>query len=78
MVGILEVLAALAVLVRPVRPLLFVFFVWKMGTELFYPKWELFEWIERAGSYGCILALWIALGRIPVRNINSIKTNLAL
>lgn len=78
MVGMFEMLAALAVLVRPVRPLLLVFFVWKMGTELFYPKWELFEWVERAGSYGCILALWIALGRIPVQNINSVKTNLAV
>jgi len=78
MTGLFELLAALAVLVRPVRPLLLVFFVWKMGTELFYPKWELFEWVERAGSYGCILALWIALGRVPVRNINSVKTNLAV
>ena len=78
MVGMFELLAALAVLVRPVRPLVLVFFVWKMGTELFYPKWEFFEWIERAGSYGCILALWIALGRAPARNVNSTKTNLAI
>jgi len=78
MVGMFELLAALAVLVRPVRPLLLVFFVWKMGTELFYPKWELFEWVERAGSYGCILALWIALGPVPVRNIKSVKTKLTV
>jgi uncharacterized membrane protein YphA (DoxX/SURF4 family) len=78
MAGIFEGVAALAVLVRPARPLLIAFFVWKMGTELFYPHWELFEWIERGGSYGCILALWIALGRVPVRNPTSTKTNLAI
>lgn len=76
--GIFELLAALAVLVRPVRPLLLAFFVWKMGTELFYPKWELFEWVERGGSYGCILALWIALGHAPARNINPAKNNFAV
>jgi uncharacterized membrane protein YphA (DoxX/SURF4 family) len=76
--GIFELVAALAVLVRPVRPLLLAFFVWKMGTELFYPKWELFEWVERGGSYGCILALWIALGRVPVRDTTSARTHFAL
>jgi len=49
-----------------------------MGTELFYPKWEIFEWVERGGSYGCILALWIALGRVPVRNATPAKTNFAV
>jgi len=77
MVGLFELLAAAAVLVRPVRPLLMAFLVWKMGTELFYPKWEVFEWIERAGSYGCILALWIALGGIPVRTTQP-KSKLAI
>jgi uncharacterized membrane protein YphA (DoxX/SURF4 family) len=76
--GIFELVAALAVLVRPVRPLLIAFFIWKMGTELFYPKWEIFEWVERSGSYGCILALWMALGRLPMRNPASAKTNLAV
>lgn len=65
--GSFELLAALAVLVRPVRPLLLAFFIWKMTTELFYPHWELFEWIERGGSYGCLLALWLALGKNPVK-----------
>lgn len=58
MVGIFEFIAAVTVLVRPLRPVILVFFIWKMGTELFYPTWELFEWIERGGSYGAILALW--------------------
>jgi len=59
MAGLFEILAALAVLVRPVRPLLFGLLLWKMTTELFYPHWELFEWIERGGSYGSLLALWL-------------------
>jgi hypothetical protein len=60
-VGIFEMIAAVAILIKPVRPLLLVLLVWKAGTELFYPHWELFEWIERAGSYGSLLALWFAL-----------------
>jgi hypothetical protein len=61
-VGIFEIVAAVALLVKPVRPLLMVLFVWKMATELFYPHWEAFEWVERGGSYGSLLALWLALG----------------
>ncbi|HEY4062544.1 MAG TPA: hypothetical protein VGM30_11615 [Puia sp.] len=55
--GLFEMLAAVAILIRPVRPLLMVLIVWKMASELFYPHWELFEWIERGGSYGSLLAL---------------------
>ena len=58
-VGLFEMLMAFAVLIRPVRPVLFALFCWKMGTELFYPHYEAFEWIERSGSYGCLLALYI-------------------
>jgi len=64
--GSFELLAALAVLVRPVRPLLLALFIWKMATELFYPHWEVFEWVERAGSYGSLLALWLALAKSPI------------
>jgi len=62
-VGIFEVIAAFAVLIRPFAPLLIIFFLWKMASELFYPHYELFEWIERGGSYGSLLALWFALQR---------------
>lgn len=62
-VGVFEIAAAFSVLIRPVRELLFVLVIWKMGSELFYPHWEAFEWIERAGSYGSILALYFALPR---------------
>ena len=64
--GSFEILAAVAVLIRPVRPLLLIFLLWKMATELFYPHWELFEWIERGGSYGSLLALWLAIGNTPI------------
>jgi hypothetical protein len=66
-VGIFEMLSAFALLIRPVRPLLLVLFIWKMGTELFYPHWELFEWVERGGSYGSLLALWLALDNTPAK-----------
>jgi hypothetical protein len=61
LVGIFEIMAAVAVLVKPARPLIFVFLIWKMGTELFYPHFEIFEWVERGGSYGTLLALWFCL-----------------
>ena len=69
--GLFEILAALAILIRPVRPLLIALFIWKMGTELFYPKYEIFEWIERGGSYGALLALYFALGKNIVQETSS-------
>ena len=62
-IGLLEVVAACAVLIRPVGGLVITLFLWKMASELFYPHYEVFEWIERGGSYGCLLALWLALPR---------------
>jgi len=58
--GGFEIIAAFAILIRPVRALLLVLLLWKIGTELFYPHYEMFEWIERSGSYGSLLALWLA------------------
>ena len=60
-IGIFEIIAACSVLIRPFAPVLLAFIFWKIGSELFYPHYEAFEWIERGGSYGCILALWFAL-----------------
>jgi hypothetical protein len=74
MAGIFEIMAAIAVLVKPVRPLLVAFLIWKMGTELFYPDFEIFEWVERGGSYGCILALWFCLDPVSSRENKNIKT----
>jgi hypothetical protein len=59
--GIFELAAAIFILIKPLRPLIALFLIWKMGSELFYPQWEIFEWIERGGSYGTLLALWFAL-----------------
>ncbi len=67
-VGILEIIAAFAVLVKPLRSLLLILIVWKIISEFFYPHYELFEWIERGGSYGCIIALWLATGENAYRN----------
>jgi hypothetical protein len=65
-VGLFETILAVSVLIKPIRPVVFALLIWKMGTELFYPHWELFEWIERGGSYGTILALWFALPRFTL------------
>lgn len=59
--GVVEIAMALIVLIKPLRPLVLLFLLWKIATELFYPHWEVFEWIERGGSYGTLLALWFAL-----------------
>jgi hypothetical protein len=66
--GSFEILAAAAILIRPVRPLLLALFVWKIGTELFYPHYGLLEWVERGGSYGSLLALYFAPEKNIVRN----------
>lgn len=63
LVGLFEVTAAFAVLIRPVRSILLVLFLWKMASELFYPHYGFFEWIERGGSYGSLLALWFLSGK---------------
>ena len=70
-VGIFEVTTAFIILIKPVRPLLFALLIWKVGTELFYPHWELFEWIERGGSYGAILALWFMLQHTAKQQYNN-------
>ncbi|HTD98282.1 MAG TPA: hypothetical protein VK668_03315, partial [Mucilaginibacter sp.] len=69
--GIVELLGAAIVLIKPIRPVLIALLIWKMGTELFYPHWEVFEWIERGGSYGAILALWFALPHTSTRTQNN-------
>jgi len=32
-----------------------------MGSELFYPAYPVWEWVERGGSYAVLLGLWITL-----------------
>ena len=59
-IGSFELIAAFSLLFKPIRFLILFLFIWKMATELFYPAWGVFEWIERGGSYGVLLALWYA------------------
>ena len=65
-IGIFEIVASIAILIRPFRSLVLVLFFWKIVSELFYPHYGFFEWIERGGSYGVILALWFAMDLISV------------
>ena len=68
-VGTAEIIAGLVILARPVAWLLAVLLIWKMASELFYPHWEIFEWVERGGSYGAILSLWFITRRsVPVES----------
>ncbi|MEO6188144.1 MAG: hypothetical protein ABIO82_05505 [Ginsengibacter sp.] len=64
-IGLFEVIAAFAILIKPFRSLVLIIFFWKALSEMFYPQYGLFEWIERGGSYGALLALWFALGLVP-------------
>jgi hypothetical protein len=59
LVGITEIAMAFLVLFKPVRPLLFAILLWKMASELVYPQFTVLEWVERGGSYGVLLALWM-------------------
>jgi hypothetical protein len=60
-IGLFEIMAGFTILIHPYRPLVLAIFIWKISSELFYPHFVLFEWIERGGSYGVLLALWFAL-----------------
>jgi uncharacterized membrane protein YphA (DoxX/SURF4 family) len=61
MIGIFEIIGAFMVLIRPLKSIVLMLLIWKITSELFYSHYEIFEWIERGGSYGSILALWFAL-----------------
>jgi hypothetical protein len=62
-IGMAEIAAALIILIKPFRSLVFILFLWKMMSEFFYPHYKLFEWVERGGSYGVLLALWLITER---------------
>jgi hypothetical protein len=49
--------------------------IWKMASEFFYPHYELFEWVERGGSYGTLIALWFAIDSTPYSARKSIINN---
>jgi len=60
-VGYWELLGAVLVLVLPLRWLMPILFVWKMISEMFYPAYGFFEWVERGGSYAILFALWLLI-----------------
>ena len=64
--GLLEILGAFSILYRPFKHVVLALFIWKVVSELFYPNYGFFEWIERGGSYGAVLALWFALDSVPL------------
>lgn len=67
LIGLTEIMAAFIVLIRPSRSMIFVLFIWKMASELFYPNFELIEFIERGGSYGVLFSLWLSLDNAPYK-----------
>ena len=72
-IGICEIIAALSILIPSCRKFVFVILIWKTTSELFYPHYELFEWVERGGSYGVLLALWLLPDtRRSIRNLDNL------
>jgi len=61
LVGIFEIVLGVVVLFIKFPPILLVILIWKLFTELLYPisGTPVWEFVERAGSYGAPLALWI-------------------
>jgi hypothetical protein len=66
-IGLFEIAAAITILLKPVKSLVLIFLIWKIASELLYPHYEIFEWIERGGSYGCLLSLWLLLKGNPAQ-----------
>ncbi|QHS57316.1 hypothetical protein GWR56_17870 [Mucilaginibacter sp. 14171R-50] len=73
-VGVFEVTAAFVVLVKPIRTMLLIFILWKISSELLYPRYEMLEWIERGGSYGTLIALWFATKQVPLKSYHKTVT----
>jgi len=68
-VGIFEIAAAFTILIRPLRSVLFIVLIWKIASELFYPHYMAFEWIERSGSYCTLLALWLISEKVAINTL---------
>lgn len=67
-IGVMEIAFTCMIFIRPLRPVVFVAMIWKITSEFFYPNWLFFEWIERGGSYGVMIAMWLLSEkkRLPV------------
>jgi hypothetical protein len=83
LVGWFEIALGLAVVARPLPVLLYFITGWKLMTELLYPVSGLpplqpiFEFIERAGSYACPLALGLYLQRRGTKRVGAPRETLA-
>ena len=62
-IGIFECLAAVVILVRPIKHFVLLVLIWKVISEIPYPAYATFEWIERGGSYAVLLGLWMILNK---------------
>ncbi|WP_454802442.1 DoxX-like family protein [Mucilaginibacter phyllosphaerae] len=76
-IGVFEITAAFVILIKPVRSILLLFIIWKIASELPYPHYKVFEWIERGGSYGTLIALWFATRQVSLNLTTKLlqKTN---
>jgi uncharacterized membrane protein YphA (DoxX/SURF4 family) len=74
-VGTAEIIAAFSVLIKPIPVILLTLFIWKMATEVLYPSYTVFEWIERGGSYGSILALWFIVRSQPIPSVGGVDAS---
>jgi hypothetical protein len=75
-VGGLEIMGAVAILIKPLRYVVLAFFIWKTGSELFYPAYPVWEWVERGGSYAVLLGLWLSLStgkRYDIRKTSAVS-----
>lgn len=59
--GSIELFFACAILIKPIRQLVLVVLVWKLASEMIYLQYPFFEWVERGGSYGTVLCIWLML-----------------
>lgn len=73
-IGFIEIAGALMILLKPVRQIVLILFLWKMISEVFYPAYPVFEWVERGGSYAVLLGLWMSLRRssVPILALGSL------
>ena len=77
-IGAFEIIAAFAILIKPMPSIIFGLLIWKMVSELFYPHYEFFEWVERGASYGTILALWFAIKANNNLSGNNLKSPVSI
>jgi hypothetical protein len=71
-IGLMEMLAAVLVLVAPTPALLVAIATWKIASETLFPLsgTPIWEFVERGGSYAAPLALVFLFGSSPFTRIN--------